>query len=50
LFTRLQEDAAAVSKKQDDATLEDGIGGVSVGLVAEATMEAMARRNRWQPR
>jgi hypothetical protein len=49
LFTRLQEDAAAVSRKQDEATLEDGIGVVGVGLAAEATMEAVARRNQRQP-
>jgi hypothetical protein len=50
LFTCLQEDVAAVSRKQAEAKLEDGIGGVGVGLAAEATMEAVARRNRRQPR
>jgi hypothetical protein len=43
LFARLQKDVAAVSRKQAEVTLEDGIGGIGVGLAAEATMEAVAR-------
>jgi hypothetical protein len=39
-----------VSRNQDEATLEDGIGGVGGGLATEATMEAVARWNRRRER